>query len=324
MLNFKRIIPALFLTSVFLTTGCSNNSQKSLNLYGFGTLINIKYYGNLNDENTSSITNLVNQYDNAFDAHSENGLIYQINKTGNATSAGLIKQIMNFASEYKTETNNIFNPFLKSVVDLWKSSISNKVLPEQQTVVELNAKALNTTLNFSGDDAQLVGEGKIDLGGIAKGYLLKKLKPYFENKITDYIINAGSSSIMLGESSTNKEDGTYSVGIYKSSDTSPSRYLKQKNISIGTSSIYEQEYLKINDKTYSHCINGQTGSAQVLNDMVVVLGEDPIMCDVYSTVGMVSTIEQIKQIEQLKPLKFLVFSGDEITYQNSSIQVYTR
>ena len=64
--------------------------------------------------------------------------------------------------------------------------------------------------------------------------------------------------------------------------------------------------------------------AEVVNDMVVVIGEDPIMCDVYSTVGMVSTIEEIKYIESVKPLKFLLFSNDEITYQNADIQVYIR
>lgn len=325
MLNFKKLSLSFLLIPTVLTAGCSNNKQNSLNLYGFGTLINIKYYGNLDDEITKSITNLVNNYDNEFDAHTESGIVYQINKNPNVEIfAGLLQQIMQYALAYKVETNNVFNPFLKGVIDLWKSSISNMVVPDEQIVTELNAKALATSIIFNNGNAKLVGDGKIDLGGIAKGYLLSKLKPYFDNKITDYIINAGSSSIMLGESSINKEDGTYNVGIYRVGDSSPSRYLKQKNISIGTSSIYEQECLQVGDKTYSHCINGQNGSAQALNDMVVVLGDDPIMCDVYSTVGMVSTIDQIKAIELVKPIKFLVFSDDKITYQNPSIQVYTR
>lgn len=326
MLNFKKINGFLLCLSAILACSCSQETQKNNQYFGFNTIINIKYAGNVDEKKEDFFATTISKFDMLFNAHNENGTIYKINQSANEfVDHDGSDELLKIANDYKSETNNVFNPYLKYVSDLWKDSLSNDNLPSFDDINFLNSNALLTSIEIKESQVKLVGDGRIDLGGIAKGYLLSKLKPFFsENSITNFIVDAGSSSILLGEAPSSHNNGFYDVGIYKNNPTSPSRYLRLKNTAIGTSSIYEQKYLKIGDKIYSHCINGKNGSAEVVNDMVVVIGEDPIMCDVYSTVGMVSTIEEIKYIESVKPLKFLLFSNDEITYQNADIQVYIR
>lgn len=321
MSNSKRILSLVLLTP--LICSCSNQQIKSF--FGFDTVIQTKYIGNENllDDITSTINKLSDLCD-AYTSIPGTNNAYSINNSSgtplNIDSS--LKELIDIAIEYKTKTENVFNPFIKDVAEAWKVSLNDDKLPDSSKIEELNNKALSTSISYDGG-AVLLGEGKLDFGGIAKGYLLSKIKPFFiNNNVTDYIFDAGQSSILLGESSVN--DGLYSVGIYETGHSTPSRYLKLKNICIGTSSIYEQKYVVSDGKTYSHCINGQTGSGEVKNDMVVVLGDDPVMCDVYSTVGMVSTIDKIKEIEKENPIKFLVFSHDKITYQNPDIEVFKK
>ena len=326
MSSFKKIGISFFVLPIVLMCSCSQENQKINQYFGFNTLINVKYSGNLTPDKEEYFALAISKYDSLFDAHNEESTVSKINKSANSfVNHNGSDELLRIASNYKNETDNVFNPYLKDVTDLWKNSLANDNIPSVDSYSDLNKKALATFTEINETQVKLSGEGKIDLGGIAKGYLLAKFKLFFlENKISNYIVDAGSSSILLGEAPIDHNNGLYSVGIYRNNQSSPSRYLQLKNTAIGTSSIYEQKYLKVDDKTYSHCINGKTGSAEVKNDMVVAIGEDPIMCDVYSTVGMVSTIDEIKNIELTKPLKFLVFSNDQITYKNPDIQVYER
>lgn len=325
MSNSKKLFSLLAITPLLC---CSCSKQQERSFFAFDTVIQTKYIGDL--EAFVDIENTIYQLNDLCDAYNyyqTNNICLINQKVGEQISVDLrLYDLLETAVNYKEKTNNVFNPFIKNVVDEWKKALNNDSLPDLDLINTLNEKALSTRLLFSDSSTRYVGlegEGKIDVGGIAKGYLLSNIKPIFEKyNITDYIFDAGQSSILLGESSLN--EGFYSVGIYETGHSTPSRYLKLKNTSIGTSSIYEQKYVKKDGKTYSHCINGKTGSAEVKNDMVVVLGSDPIMCDVYSTVGMVSTIDEIKEIESSNPIKFLVFSDDQITYQNPEIEVYTK
>ena len=61
-------------------------------------------------------------------------------------------------------------------------------------------------------------KAKLDLGGIAKGFIADKMKAYLQSKkITSGIINLGGNVLTIGE----KSDGSdYTVGIQKPFDES--------------------------------------------------------------------------------------------------------
>ena len=58
--------------------------------------------------------------------------------------------------------------------------------------------------------------------------------------------------------------------------------------------------------------------------MVIVISNDPILCDVYSTVGMLSTIEEIQSIEKMIDAKFITLTDGNETYVNPDLEVKQR
>ena len=96
------------------------------------------------------------------------------------------------------------------------------------------------------------GTGTIDLGAFAKGYVLSIIKNYLnENNVSEYLIDSGSSSILLGNKPNDKK---FNVGL----KYIPGNYLSIRSTSIGTSSIYEQ-LKEIDGIKYLNLSNFKTG-----------------------------------------------------------------
>ena len=132
-----------------------------------------------------------------------------------------------------------------------------------------------------------------------------------------YLLNAGNSSILLGEKNNN--DGYFTVGINEK--ILPNSYLKLKGCFVSTSSIAEQG-VKIGDKTYSHIIDPTSGSALNKQEAVIVISSSGYKGDALSTSLVNNTIEEIQEIEQLENIKVIVINNKTITYKSDSIEVY--
>ena len=144
-------------------------------------------------------------------------------------------------------------------------------------------------------------------GDIVKDYLKN-------NNSKQYLINGGSSSLLLGEKNT--KDGLYTIGLKDLNNA----FLKLKNCFISTSSISEQG-VKIGDVTYSHIINPNDGSAINLNDAIVVISDSGALGDALSTSMMNNTVDEIKAIETECHVQAIVIKNNEVIYQNSGIEV---
>ena len=173
----------------------------------------------------------------------------------------------------------------------------------------------NTYILFKENNiVQRVGEAEIDLGGIAKGYALDVVHRYLKkNNITKYLINAGSSSVLLG-----KKKNPYLVGIEKLDNA----YFELSDKVISTSSIYKQG-VTIDGVTYSHIINPFTGSAVNEHDAVIVINDEGALGDILSTSLMMSSLEEIKSLEEQYDFKSIVIDNKSIVYHHKDIEVKT-
>ena len=191
------------------------------------------------------------------------------------------------------------------------------------TIASELSKMNSTSLVFKENNVvQRVGEATIDLGGIAKGYALDKVQEYLASQNEKhYLVNAGYSSILLGEKDT--DNGYFTVGI--DSRIIPNSYLKLKNCFVSTSSITEQG-VKISEEgpTYSHIINPVTGSAINKHDAVIVVSSKGYIGDVLSTSMMNNEIDEIKAIEASQNVKCIVIDNKEVTYINIELEVLHR
>ena len=101
-------------------------------------------------------------------------------------------------------------------------------------------------------------QAKIDLGGIAKGYIADRLKEYLKKEgIEHALINLGGNVLTLGASC----DGSpFRIGIQKPFDeqNTPIDIVEIQDRSVVSSGVY-QRYFKKDGRLYHHILNPETG-----------------------------------------------------------------
>ena len=101
-------------------------------------------------------------------------------------------------------------------------------------------------------------QAKIDLGGIAKGYIADRLKEYLKKEgIEHALINLGGNVLTLGASF----DGSpFRIGIQKPFDeqNTPIDIVEIQDRSVVSSGVY-QRYFKKDGRLYHHILNPETG-----------------------------------------------------------------
>ena len=314
----KKIAFVLPLLAIALTS-CSNNSSPiSSNVFCYDTMVEIKLYGG-NKENIKDIKNILNVFSNATDnyAYSTTDGVYSINQTNDEITINSdLYNCLQQSFSFMPDGASYFNPFCGSLSKKWKESLEKKEILSSEVISEELTKMNNSSLELKDNNVvQRTGEAELDLGGIAKGYALDLVKDYLtKQSINKYLINAGSSSILLGEKDS--KDGLFTVGLKDIENA----YLKLKDCFVSTSSIYEQG-VEIGGVTYSHIINPTNGSAINENDGVIVISDNGAYGDAMSTSLMNNTIDEIKEIEIEHDIKTIVIKDKKIAYSNKDIEV---
>ena len=309
----------LLLISLIPLISCSKNTAIESRVFYFDTLIDIKlyegnrYYVEFAKSTLRTIDELADNY------HERSGVnVYSINHTHNETEVEYyLVDLLKKSLSVKEMGATYFNPLCGSLSQLWKDKLANKELPSEEAInVELN-KINTSSLTFVNEETvQRIGEATIDLGGIAKGYALDVIHDAYEqNNIHKYLINAGSSSILLGRKDTN--NGYFNVGI----NDIPRAYLKLKDCFVSTSGTSVQG-VTINGITYSHIVNPITGSAINNYDAVIVVSEKGYLGDALSTSMMMNTLEEIQALENTLDVKTIVIKDGQKLYSHPDLKIY--
>jgi thiamine biosynthesis lipoprotein len=276
-------------------------------------------YNNLSD-NTQSYSGLVN--------------VYNLNASNSALSVSEeLYDLLSYAEGLRATTNGYFNPLIGGLSDLWKSdlfgssdalgaSVASTFVPSIPSDSEIQAelsKMNSSSLLFDKTalTVQRVGEAKIDLGGIAKGYAAEKAKEALSQAgVTRYLVNAGSSTLLFGENIT--EAGTFSMGL---SDLGSGVYATLKNCVVGTSAITEQKQT-VNGQLYSHIVNPLTGSALVDWYGTTIVGQDAALLDGLSTSFVLLGPDGAKSYLSTYSLSALFYKNGISTLVDEGITLY--
>ena len=311
---------SLFLFSLFSLSSCGNSFPFELKdtVYNvYGTYVSFSLYEG-NNENINDIKEIIKKYDVLSDNYQERELtnVYTINHTNEEITVSTeLYNLLETSFSVMSEAE-YFNPLLGSLNEKWKEALKNKEILSETVINEELTKINNSSFSLNEENkVQRLGEALIDLGGIAKGYLLDKVKEYLVSKnVSKYLIDAGRSSILLGE----KEGGEdFVISI---SDLNHKR-IRLKNSVLSTSGTSEQHVI-IDGNTYSHIVNPFTGSALAQYDAIIVISDLAYKGDAFATSLMNNSIEEIKEIENNSNIKVIVAKGGEILYKNESIILF--
>lgn len=325
---FIILILVSLLATVLTQIACDNSCYKKGTIYALSTYIDIEIYASdetICEETYTYVEKIYKDINKLADSYTEyEGInnIYTINNTNEEVIIDTkLFDLLKYAVYYQETTNGYFNPFMGDLNNLYKdiinkvNDISNIEL-EEKIKIELN-KTNNTKLVFNKEKLSVrrIGEGKIDLGAIAKGYATQLAKEYLlKNGITEYLINAGASSIALGEKNNSSY---YNVGINSIDNV----ILKVKNRDIGTSSILEQ-LITYNETTYHHIINPYTGKPENYYDIVTIIGKDSILLDAFSTAMMSMSLEEIKSFSETMEINVILYKDNKLLYASKKENIY--
>lgn len=338
----KYLLYILLLVSILLV-GCSKLKEKRGYVYAMSTSIDIALYGENSDileEACNKIEDVYKSIDKLANPYFEyNGInnIYKINNNKKTINEEVIYEdiiienelfyLLFYAFSLKNETNGHFNPFMGRLNNIYKNIINKNYDKDSEIDIDslINEKVIkaelnlinNTTLEFNKDNLTVkkIGDGLIDLGGIAKGYATLKAKEILdEYNITHYVINAGVSSIALGK----KPNGAnYKIGV----KNIPNFYIEINSKALATSSISEQITVN-NGKAYHHVIDPFTGMPTTLYDTVVVIGDNSCVLDVLSTAFMSMQEDDIFSMAKDFGVEVLTFKDGKLLFSTSEEHIY--
>lgn len=262
--SFLLLLSLTLLWSVFFS-GCQKEPQPvSKTGFYFDTVITITLYESDSKALFQGCFDLAEKYEALFSRTREGSDVWNINHsqgqpvTVNPETFFLIQT----ALSYCESSQGAFDITIGALSDVWDFTSDTARLPDEAAIASalstidyhsLQLDSKHTTVTLTNPDARL------DLGGIAKGYIADAMKEYLLSKrITRGIINLGGNVLCVGPKSEQNQDYTIAIQKPFSDDGSPIASVKLTDQSVVTSGTY-QRYFEKDGTLYHHILDPATG-----------------------------------------------------------------
>ena len=251
----------------------------------------------------------VDELEKIFDPYKEGTELNTLNKNRSGTFSNELVECLKEAIYIQEETDGYYNPFMGKLSKEWMSFINEeRDEPLSEEEISGHLQEINSTsVSFEGNKITISGTADIDLSGICKGYIIDTLYEMVKDKTEYYLVNAGSSSVLLGKKVDKETDYNFVASLYMGGYT-----LLAKDTTISTSGFYNQCLYIDDDNIYSHLINPKTGSAKVgVTKEVVLLGRDGSKGDALATAFIFMKPEDRLVIANKEGFKYAIFDISE-------------
>ena len=317
---YKKIasLLGLFLLCLILT-GCGEPISKSG--FYFDTVITVTLYDNSKEQLLDGCFDLAAEYEGYFSNTVADSDISKINASGGTpvTVHDETIELLQKGISYGEQSNGAFDITIGRLSDLW--NISTKALldetdasmvPSDTEIRQALATVDYRTIVIDGNDVSLTDpDAKLDLGGIAKGYIADKMKEYLlANGVKSALINLGGNVLTVGD----KPDGSpFTIGIQYpfQEDGSSIASVKISDQTVVSSGIYER-YFKVDDTLYHHILDTKTGYPCDNNLLgVTIITDHSVDCDALSTICFtLGRRDGMALIEQLDGTEAIFITDD--------------
>ena len=266
----KRIIAATFLILMIIAqTSCSKSGGAepvSREEFMLDTICSVSIYGMDKDEAEAAIDAAFAVCDELEHKLSRTIADSEISKINSAkgewteVSAETLELIQK-GLEYSELSNGAFDITVGGITELWDfhAAEGKEKLPDEEALREACRHVGYKAIEIDADKVRLADAGsKIDLGGIAKGYIGDKMAEALETAgVTSAIINLGGNVICIGAKS-DSEDFVIGVEAPFSDRSEIIGKVNARDKTLVTSGVYERK-MEIDGKVYHHILDTKTG-----------------------------------------------------------------
>ncbi len=283
----KKFVSLVICLVIFLTlfSGCKK-SENSVNRLLFDTAVTLT--ARCDRSVLLEAVQLCENYENLLSRTKQGSDVYKINNSSDFVQVSEeTVLIIKTALEFCEKTNGEYDITITPVATLW--DFNKEILPDAAELSQAVKKVDYRLIQVEGNRVNANGT-QIDLGSVAKGYIADKIKEFFISRgVSDAIINLGGNVYVLGDEYT-------SVGVQKPFSQGVAGVIKMKNASAVTSGTYQRCFTK-GGTLYHHILDPKTGYPKENDlDSVTVMGESSMLCDIMSTVCLLSGGEKAEEL----------------------------
>lgn len=319
----KKILLALLCLQTVLLTGCNEPISKSD--FMLDTIVEITIYDSSDESLLTGSMDLCKKYENLFSKTIETSDISRINEahgTPVTVSSDTIS-ILSVGMKYSQLSDGAFDLSIAPASNLWDFKSENPSPPSKTAVSEALMHINYKNIIISGNTVSLKDpEAKIDLGGIAKGYIADRIKDYLVSEgVKSAVINLGCNILTIGQ----KPDHTpFNVGIrapFKDQNTVICA-VPVDGLSVVSSGPYER-YFEYEGTLYHHILDPATGYPTTNNLAgVSIISPLSVDGDALSTTCFVLGLEKgTELINSLDPIEAIFITSDnQVFYTDPSMK----
>ncbi len=243
--------------------------------------------------------------------------VSKINKYKSASVSNETIEVIKKAIEISKITDGAFDISCKPLVDLYKKGEKEGKPPGEEEIKNTLKKVNWKNIEIKGNNISLKDGMEIDLGGIAKGYIVDKAVEFLKLKgIKNGLINAGGDLYCWGKNPSGEKWKIAIRDPFEQNKTICKIEITEKGIA--TSGDYEQ-YVKIKGQKFSHIVNPRTGkTVQDFPVSVTVIANDCTTADALATGFFVLGTKSIEIVNKLKNVEILIIDKNKKIYKSKN------
>lgn len=215
--------------------------------------------------------------------------------------------ILKTAENIKKITKGYFNITIKDTLEKlgYKSNTENINSNNSKKCDIFPTKKIKINENTN----EIFLKKQIDIGGIGKGYLIKKIVHYLDKKqISNYIINAGGDIFSKSKAIIKIEHPTNNNLIFAKTQI--------ENESLCTSSPSRRKWGKNH-----HLINPKTNKNENTCKQITIIDKDPSIADALATGLFVAGFKKAVKIAKKHKIKCCIISNKDEIFLSSNLKL---
>ncbi|MBQ8161886.1 MAG: FAD:protein FMN transferase [Clostridia bacterium] len=166
--------------------------------------------------------------------------------------------ILRRAKDISASSGHAFSVTIAPVTELWDFTGGTQRMPDDDELAAALPLVDDEALELLGDSMVRLPDGmKVDLGGIAKGYIADRVADLCRDQVIGATLNFGGNVYAVGEK---PGSAPFRVGIRdpQGGENSSIAVVSVKDISVVTSGIYERFFVK-DGVSYHHILDPESG-----------------------------------------------------------------